>query len=170
MASEHPVGGEVDDTKEPRVWNIRDSNKPSDALYIGRAGKNMPGKWGNPFSLVRPLTRQDVDKITERMPLLAELEYVWAGNTVSRSQSIDLYHGYLVWAVQRGKLDVRELVRETEKGLQARDEACFCAPQPCHGDWLIKLASSYAFYRRERGESHEQAVNSALYIVKGTVT
>lgn len=29
----------------PRVWNKRDPNVPSDAVYVGR-----PTKWGNPYS------------------------------------------------------------------------------------------------------------------------
>ena len=66
-------------SSSPKVWHIRDAKKPADGLYIGRAGKGQTGKWGNPFPIDRPLTKVDAQKIAERLPMLAELEYADAG-------------------------------------------------------------------------------------------
>ena len=160
------ASAQIDTILKPRVWHIKDTDKPSDALYIGRAGKGQTGVWGNPFSLTRPLTKRDVAKIAERMPHLAELEYARVGNRLTRAQSLELHRGYFIWAVENKKLDVLELVRETEDGFIPRHTMCFCAPQPCHGDLIFEFTVSYCFYRNERGEDHEMAVKSALCIIK----
>lgn len=39
----------------PKVWNKRDSNVPSDAVYVGR-----PSLYGNPFEIGKHGTREDV--------------------------------------------------------------------------------------------------------------
>ena len=152
---------------EQKVWNIRDVGKPSDGLYIGRAGHGQPGTWGNPFPIDRPLTGMDAQKITERLPMLAELGYAYKGARLTREQSLELYAGYLSWAITNNRLDVRDLVVETDEGLRAKDLIGFCAPKPCHGDQLLKFAESYSYYRNERGYEHERAKESALYIHNG---
>ena len=43
------------ETDAPRVWNKRDPNVPKDAVYVGR-----PTKWGNPFTIGRDGTREQV--------------------------------------------------------------------------------------------------------------
>ena len=149
------------------MWNIRDVDRPIDGLYIGRAGKGQSGKWGNPFSLERPLTDSDVQKIGEPLPMWAELDWVRAGVVLTRERSLSLYSAYLAWAVANDRLDIRELVTETEDGLRPKDMIGFCAPQPCHGDQLLQMAESYALYRNEREYNHEKAKESALYIHRG---
>ena len=42
---------DTEDRRKARVWNIRDSGKPTDALYIGRPGKGQSGTWGKPSRL-----------------------------------------------------------------------------------------------------------------------
>ena len=160
----------LDELHKPRVWNIRDINKPEHALYIGMAGQGQSGHWGNPFSLTRPLSAADVAKITERMPYMAELQYVRAGNIPTREESLQLHRDYFMWAIRNGRLDVKELVIETTNGLIPRDVMCFCAPQPCHGDLVLEFSEAYCFYRNERNEDHLHALDSALYIIRGTVT
>lgn len=39
----------------PKVWNKRDPNVPTDAVYVGR-----PTAWGNPFVIGTDGTREDV--------------------------------------------------------------------------------------------------------------
>lgn len=39
----------------PQVWNKRDPDVPSDAIYVGR-----PSKWGNPYTISRNTTREEV--------------------------------------------------------------------------------------------------------------
>lgn len=40
---------------QPRVWNKRDKNTPSDAVYVGR-----PSRFGNPFVLHRGQDRAEI--------------------------------------------------------------------------------------------------------------
>ena len=67
-------------------------------VYIGR-----PQKWGNPFSIGKDGTREDVIEKYEK----------WIRNT------------------PRLLNDLSELKGKTL--------GCWCSPQPCHGDILIKL-------------------------------
>ena len=156
------------DTVKARVWNIRDPHRPADALYIGRAGKGQSGKWGNPFPIDRPLSRETALKIEERMPYHYELGYAYEGARLTREQSLDLYSEYLTWAITNDHLDVRELVIETEDGFVVREMVCFCAPLPCHGHVLLKFAEAYAYYRNDEYE-HERALETALYIHRDMV-
>lgn len=150
-------------TTEARVWDVRNANLPGDTFYIGRPGRGRDGKWGNPFPLHRPLTIAEAEKIEDRLPLIAELGYAHAGAHLNREQALQLYDGYLAWATRNGRLDVRELVMETQDGFTARNLGCFCAPKPCHGDALLRLAKAYA-YNRNEGHEHESALEAALYI------
>lgn len=148
-----------------RVWNIRDKERPADAVYIGRAGKREPGAWGNPFSIGKPLSEEGARKIAERLPMIAEIGYAHAGARLTREQSLELYAGYLPWAIRNERLDVRELVEETDEGLQPRHTYCYCVPQPCHGELLMKLADAYCYYRNELEYDHALALETALYIL-----
>jgi hypothetical protein len=38
---------------KPKVWNIRNPQRPNDAVYIGR-----PSKWGNPYVIGRDGSRE----------------------------------------------------------------------------------------------------------------
>ena len=149
-----------------RVWNMGDVGKPDDALYIGRPGKGQPGKWGNPFALGSRLSGADFHKVAERMPLVAELDWVCAGAVIDRERSLILHSGYVLWAVAADVLDVRELVTETDGVWLARDMVCFCAPKPCHGDYLLKLADAYAYYRSEPGYDHTRAKDAVLNLLR----
>jgi hypothetical protein len=42
------------------VWNIKDPDCPSSAIYIGRAGHGKDGTYGNPFSIGKHGTREEV--------------------------------------------------------------------------------------------------------------
>ena len=159
---------DVEDGRKARVWHFHDPQRPADALYVGRPGKGQSGKWGNPFPIDGPLSADTVTKIEERMPYLHELGYAYEGARLTREQSLQLYAEYLTWAVRNERLDVRELVVETEDGFVVRDMACFCAPKPCHGDTLLKFAEAYAYYRNE-GYEHVWALDTALYIHRGMV-
>lgn len=51
----------------------------------------------------------------------------------TREQAIDMYRDHL----DRNP----ELVEDAKKELKGRNLVCFCAPKPCHGDVLLKLAN-----------------------------
>ena len=44
----------------------------------------------------------------------------------------------------RMRLEVDERWREDVKGLYGKVLGCYCAPEPCHGDVLLKLAAELA--------------------------
>ncbi len=67
-------------------------------IYIGR-----PGKWGNPFSIGKDGTREEVIQKYE----------IWIRNNP-------------------------ELLKDLHE-LKDKTLACWCSPQACHGDILIKL-------------------------------
>jgi len=67
-------------------------------IYIGR-----PSKWGNPFSIGKDGTRQEV---------------------------IDKYEKWII--------NQPTLMKSLHE-LQGKILGCWCHPQPCHGDVLIKL-------------------------------
>jgi hypothetical protein len=52
-----------------KVWNKRDKNIPSDAIYVGR-----PSKWGNPYKITRNVGVPAMD----------------------RNQAIDLYRKWII--------------------------------------------------------------------------
>ena len=48
-------------------------------------------------------------------------------------------------AIQRYQAYLEEnpvLIRIAKQQLRGKDLMCFCAPQPCHGDILLKIANS----------------------------
>lgn len=45
----------------PKVYNKKDRNTPSTAVYVGR-----PSKWGNPFTMSREVDRNYVCDMFER--------------------------------------------------------------------------------------------------------
>ncbi len=150
---------------EPRVWNIRDKDRPPAVLYVG-SGRGRRGVWGNPFSMSRPVTAVDVAKVKERMPLVAELELAKVGETLTREQAIRLHRAYLLWALREKRLDLRELLHMDSSGnLRVRDLGCFCAPAPCHADTLLEIAQAYAYGVNEKDYTHETALDEAIYIL-----
>ena len=92
-----------------KVWNKRQNNIPSDAVYVGR-----PTKWGNPF--------------THMGGTLAKFV------VANRDEAVDQYEQWL--------LQQPELVAQAKKELVGKDLICWCAPQRCHADVLMKVANS----------------------------
>lgn len=86
-----------------KVVNIK--NGDSYDVYIGRAGKDQDGYFGNPF------------------------------NTGSRQQKLTKFEEYLIRRIE-DDLEYRERV----KNLDGKVLGCFCKPEPCHGDILLKYA------------------------------
>lgn len=55
------------------------------------------------------------------------------GKDGDRNMVIDKYEKQLLNDV--------ELVKEIKEELKGKDLVCFCAPKPCHGDVLLKIAN-----------------------------
>lgn len=102
----------------PRVLNLKSINYkvPEGAIYIGRAIPRyhlQESKWHNPFHI-------------------GAMSVIHVGEKLNREQSILLYEEYL----ERNP----ELLISI-KELKGKDLICWCAPLPCHGDILLKLAN-----------------------------
>ena len=144
-----------------QVWNIRDSNKPNTAAYIGRRRKNVSGKWGNPFVIGKPLTAEDVAKIQTRFKSTLgddKPAAIEVGKSLNREQVIALHAHYLYWALKNKALDIFELLDNTHQGLLAKDVYCYCAPDACHGDTILWTAKAYAEVVNEHREWGEDLV------------
>ena len=96
----------------PRVWNKRDRNVPSDAVYVGRRTK-----WGNPFShLPNTLAKHRV---------------------ASRAEAI----GRFVEFINEDEAGWK-LAEDARRELRGKDLVCWCAPKACHADVLLEIANS----------------------------
>ena len=101
---------------------------PPGAIYIGRACHGLPqSKWANPFEIGKHGNREQViDHFKrwlyatpeERAGIIAEFKL--------RARRYAMGGGPLID-------DIDELRR--------RDLVCWCAPKPCHGDLLLRLAN-----------------------------
>jgi len=75
-----------------------------------------PSKWGNPFSHL-PGTAEQVS---------------------TREEAISKYEEWL--------LSQPELVEEAKRELAGRDLVCWCAPQRCHGEVLMKIVNEETLF------------------------
>lgn len=93
-------------------WNRRDPNQ----VYIGRAGHGLAGTFGNPV-------------VVGKICPVCESVHGTAGSTLACYEA-DL----MVRLVQdRG-------FQAQVAGLKGKTLVCFCAPKPCHGDVLARVA------------------------------
>ncbi len=100
---------------EPKVWNMRDPNRPIDAVYIGRAVPSQGIKasiWGNPFRLPKKANPYD--------------------DAMARKHCIDQYREWLMHSAASPLGSIG--------ALKGKALVCWCAPLPCHGDVLIEVA------------------------------
>lgn len=122
------IGGNTHKSEIPRniplVVNLK-GNKISlneyNTLYIGRSSKN-PNHFGNPFSHL-PSVKTAI-QVKTREQSIQEFEK-WLLGTDHRHVEQDRRHWILkhLWKIK-----------------QAKKLGCFCAPLPCHGDILKKIA------------------------------
>lgn len=105
----------------PRVLNKKVDGIPDGAIYVGR-----PTKWGNPF---RVDWDGDRDEVVDKFRHLLE-----KGD-----------EGALVPYPKPGELQDlsrrRERILTDIEELRGRDLVCWCAPQACHADILLKIAN-----------------------------
>lgn len=96
----------------PEVLNKAWNLIPSTAVYIGR-----PSKWGNPFS------HKDGTKAKFKV--------------LSRDEAVEKHKEWIDAFLAR---DV-DAIERLKKELKGKDLVCWCKPQRCHGDYLLKLAN-----------------------------
>lgn len=97
-----------------KVWNKRDPRTPRAAVYVGR-----PTKWGNPFT-----------HIADRRTLAKHV-------VATRDEAVDAYEQALLRKFEHDPDAKRRLQEE----LRGKDLVCWCAPQRCHADVLMKYAN-----------------------------
>lgn len=114
----------LDDT---RVIHIRESKGSTDEIYIGRAGKGESGIFGN------PIRKNAVCFV--------------CGNT--HKPASDTLRCYRVYLWKRLKSD--STFRTAVKNLLGHTLVCFCKPNPCHGDVLLR-AIEWLNKHEEKGE------------------
>lgn len=96
-----------------KVVNLK---KSSYTVYIGRAGHGHDGYWGNPV------------KLNSMCPICYEVHE-------TRGSTLTCYEKYL-----RNKLEKNSTFRRRFLTLQTDDIlGCFCRPDACHGDIIIKV-------------------------------
>ena len=55
------------------------------------------------------------------------------GQSGTREEVIEEYRWYIAGRVARGEISFEEL--------RGKDLVCYCAPLPCHGDYLLQVAN-----------------------------
>jgi len=97
-----------------RVVNLKGKEKFT--VYIGRAGHGMDGFWGNPI------------RINEECMLCS-------GTHIDRGSTLPCYEQYL-----RDRLKSSSAFKQRFLALEENDVlGCFCVPEPCHGNIMIKV-------------------------------
>lgn len=108
----------------PQYENLKEWMEAPENVYIGRKGivfiKNEAGK-------------------SERFP---KEDSIWANpfkisKELLREDVIQLYEEYIL-----DKIEKENLYEELEN-LRNKNLGCWCYPEPCHGDVLIKILEKY---------------------------
>jgi hypothetical protein len=98
------------------VMKVVHIKKANYSIYIGRAGNGENGFWGNPIK---------VNAVCSKCKQLHE----------TRGSTLACYETYL-----RTKLETSSVFKLRFMALDADDVlGCFCSPEPCHGDIMIKV-------------------------------
>jgi hypothetical protein len=108
-----------------KVVNVDVANtNSSDYIYIGRSRQyGGPTKWGNPYKIGKDGSRDEV-VAKHKSWLLSDTEFKHENFPFSNKQ-------------------LRNQIHE----LKGKNLGCHCAPLPCHGDILIRLANGFkCFY------------------------
>lgn len=100
------------------VDHVRNARLYTDAqtVYIGRPGRGEPGPFGNPIIIGRRCRICGATHLTRALTLPC----------------------FEAWA--RARMDLEPEYREAVQGLRGKVLLCFCAPGPCHGEVLARLA------------------------------
>ena len=102
--------------KVPRVLNVRKDGLPEDVEYIGRRARVL----------------RDGKARWLQQSKWANLFQI--GRDGTRLEVIAKYRVWLMEKIAAGELDPKEL--------RGKDVACWCYPEPCHGDIVVELANA----------------------------
>lgn len=104
----------------PKIYNKRNGDAPADAVYVGRSRNRY--HYGNPFTHLPTRTRAQVQVATRE-------EAVQAFE--------DWFDGKAFHDIER---DRRWWIINNVKRLAGKDLECWCAPQRCHAEVLMRKA------------------------------
>lgn len=119
----NPTGKHLD----PIIINLHvepNAIKEYGTLYIGRSAKN-PNHFGNPFSHIK--SSHHSMKVNKRQDTIECFEK-WLLGTDFKHLEQDRRH----W-----------IIKHLWKVKQAKKLACFCSPNPCHGDILKRISLTH---------------------------
>lgn len=97
------------------IVNINEKPKPYFDIYIGRAGHGEIGEWGNPVIMHKKCPMCGLKHHTRGSTLPCYNQYLW--NSVVKDPSL------------ANKI----------RALRGKILGCFCKPDHCHGDVLLKV-------------------------------
>lgn len=112
----------------PKYNNLKEWVEDFNNEYIGRAGvvfvdserfPKLGSIWANPFRIKRS---KDLDAVAK-----------------SRAHVLRKYERYIVELLDANPKMVQLLLE-----LRGKTLGCWCAPEPCHGDILLKLIETYS--------------------------
>lgn len=98
----------------PRVYNKRHNNYPPNSVYVGR-----PSKWGNPHPVDQPCKRCSTP----------EKQVVHA-----RGEAVAAFEA----DIEGDQSGIKERIK---RELAGQNLICWCAPQKCHADVLLRIAN-----------------------------
>jgi hypothetical protein len=104
------------------VIHVRQTEKDeAGVFYIGRGSI-----WGNPYSHI---------EIEDEKPQLTLAGKRLTIKVADRNEAIKKYRRMLWAKIKAGEIHLPQLAH-----LHGMKLACYCSPQPCHGDVLVKAA------------------------------
>lgn len=122
----------------PKVYNFHFHDAPSGAINIGRPssfGNNFTHTTNTSLAMIKVPTRVDAVECYDRLiDCFSEPDVVELINPFVDIVNVDYMK------VQR-LIAQAEWIRRHLKWLRDKDLVCWCAPLPCHGDVLLRLAN-----------------------------
>lgn len=113
----------------PKYTDLQEWTKDENNVYIGRAG------------IVFVKVKNNGEDAKERFP---KKNSKWAnpykvGKNLSREEALEKYEIYI-----REKIETGEISKEEILELSGKNLGCWCKPDGCHGDILVKLIKEFS--------------------------
>lgn len=112
---------------KPKYKNLKEWMKDENNIYIGRSKKfpKLDSIWANPFD-------REIDKVKEnnhmrKIDQTREIDQM-------RKMVLKKYKTYILSKLESGEIAKSEFLK-----LKGKNLGCWCYPEPCHGDVLVKL-------------------------------
>lgn len=119
----------------PKLYNLRNNDAPRDAVLIAR-----PSRFGNPFTWLTNYTAKlTLIKVESREDSIECYEQLLDCYT---KKEVEKLIGPQADPIMPERLLIQaDFIRDHLHNLKGKDLVCWCAPLPCHGDVLLRLAN-----------------------------